>query len=366
MRHLLLSIIATLGLIFYASAQETKWYDPMEGDKCYVGCRIDHPELRDNYHRLPASMQSQLRSAVWSLSQNSAGLTIRFYCNAPSITVKYELEGGTNMHNMAPMGSSGVDLYSMDKNGRERWCAAPSGLIIRRGESRYSYRDLVYEDGNPEGYLYELYLPLYNTVKWVKLGISEGYNLRFVEPDNKKPIIVYGTSIAQGASASRPGMAWTSILKRKFNTPVINLGFSGNGRLEAPIVDHICKVDAAVYILDCIPNMCGMLNTIVPRITEAVEKIRRVSSAPIILAEHCGVPFAESSPKSDEAHNKGNKECRKAYEQLKKQGVKGLYYVSKDDIALTRDGSIDGWHPTDIGMMDYVNAYSKVLKKVLK
>ncbi|MBR6662415.1 MAG: acetylhydrolase, partial [Alistipes sp.] len=200
----------------------------------------------------------------------------------------------------------------------------------------------------------------------LKIGIPEGYALRFVEPDKQKPIIVYGTSIAQGASASRPGLAWTAILKREFDRPVINLGFSGNGRLEAPVVDYICQVDAAIYILDCIPNMCGMLSTIAPRITEAVEKIRKVSSSPIIITEHCGTLHAEASPKSDEAHVLGNKECRKAYEQLKKQGVKGLYYLSKEDIGLSMDASIDGWHPNDVGMFEYAEAYKKVIKKALK
>ena len=367
MRHILLSIIATLGLLNCALAQETKWYDPMEGDVCYIDCRIDHPEVRKNYHRIAESIQPQLRDAVWSLSKNSAGLTIRFYCNAPTITIKYKLENGTNMHNMAPMGSSGVDLYSLDSKGYERWCAAPSGIVIRRGdESRYIYRDLVYNDGNIEGHLYELYLPLYNTVSSLKIGIPEGYALRFVEPDKQKPIIVYGTSIAQGASASRPGLAWTAILKREFDRPVINLGFSGNGRLEAPVVDYICQVDAAIYILDCIPNMCGMLSTIAPRITEAVEKIRKVSSSPIIITEHCGTLHAEASPKSDEAHVLGNKECHKAYEQLKKQCVKGLYYLSKEDIGLSMDASIDGWHPNDVGMFEYAEAYKKVIKKALK
>ena len=367
MRHILLSIIATLGLLNCALAQETKWYDPMEGDVCYIDCRIDHPEVRKNYHRIAESIQPQLRDAVWSLSKNSAGLTIRFYCNAPTITIKYKLENGTNMHNMAPMGSSGVDLYSLDSKGYERWCAAPSGIVIRRGdESRYIYRDLVYNDGNIEGHLYELYLPLYNTVSSLKIGIPEGYALRFVEPDKQKPIIVYGTSIAQGASASRPGLAWTAILKREFDRPVNNLGFSGNGRLEAPVVDYISQVDAAIYILDCIPNMCGMLRTIAPRITEAVEKIRKVSSSPIIITEHCGTLHAEASPKSDEAHVLGNKECRKAYEQLKKQGIKGLYYLSKEDIGLSMDASIDGWHPNDVGMFEYAEAYKKVIKKALK
>ena len=49
---------------------------------------------------------------------------------------------------------------------------------------------------------------------------------------NDKPIVVYGTSITQGACASRPDSHGpNAILGRKLDRPVINLGFSGNGRL---------------------------------------------------------------------------------------------------------------------------------------
>lgn len=367
MRKLFFSIAALLLSATILQAQELKWYDPMEGEVCYVSSRANTSEMGKSYHRFPERMKPLVRDAVWNLSRNSAGLTIKFYCNAPKITVSFDLADGIGLTNMAPMGSSGIDLYAYDKDGNEIWCAAPSGRRLRHGEdNRYYFNDLSYSNAGKEGYLYEMYLPLYNTITGIRIGIPEGSNLRFVEPDKKKPFIVYGSSIAQGASASRPGLAWTAILKREFDTPVINLGFSGNGRLEAPIIDLICEVDAAVYVLDCIPNMCGMLDMIYPRILEAVKKIRKVSSAPIILTEHCGMPHGKSSPKSEESLYAANKECRKAYEALKKQGEKGIYYLSKEDIGLSMESSIDGWHPNDIGMMEYAEAYSKVIRKALK
>lgn len=367
MKRLFLAIAAIILSGITLSAQEMKWYDPMEGDVCYIEGRANTSEMGDSYHRFPPRLKPLVRDAVWSLSRNSTGLTIKFYCNAPKMTVSFDLADGTGLTNMAAMGSSGIDLYAYDKDGREIWCAAPSGRRLRQGkDNRYYFNDLAYSNCGKEGYLYEMYLPLYNTVTSLKIGIPEGYDLRFVEPSKQKPFIVYGSSIAQGASASRAGLAWSSILKRMFKTPVINLGFSGNGRLEAPIIDLICEVDAAVYILDCIPNMCGMPDKIYPRILEAVAKIRKVSSAPIILTEHCGMPHGISSPKSEESLYVANKECRKAYEALKRQGEKGIYYLSKEDIGLSMESSIDGWHPNDIGMMEYAEAYAKVIRKALK
>lgn len=71
----------------------------------------------------------------------------------------------------------------------------------------------------------------------------------------EKPIVVYGTSIAQGGCASRPGMAWPALVGRKLDRPLINLGFSGNGRLEKEVIDLIAEIDAKVYVLDCLPNL---------------------------------------------------------------------------------------------------------------
>ena len=69
--------------------------------------------------------------------------------------------------------------------------------------------------------------------------------------------MVYGTSIAQGGCATRPGLAWTSILARKLDRTVINLGFSGNGRMEKELVSLLAELNPSIYVLDCLPNLTG-------------------------------------------------------------------------------------------------------------
>src|SRR5690606_42059066 len=79
--------------------------------------------------------------------------------------------------------------------------------------------------------------------------------MNFISQGEAKPIVVYGTSITQGACATRPGLAWTNIVGRALPNPIVNLGFSGNGRLEEPILELMKQEEAAVFILDCIPNL---------------------------------------------------------------------------------------------------------------
>ena len=71
--------------------------------------------------------------------------------------------------------------------------------------------------------------------------MPEEHSFSFRPAVQESPIVLYGTSIAQGACASRPAMAWANIVGRKLEHLLINLGFSGNGKLECEIIELICE-----------------------------------------------------------------------------------------------------------------------------
>ena len=50
-----------------------------------------------------------------------------------------------------------------------------------------------------------------------------------------RPIVWYGTSIAQGGVVTRPGMAFTNIIARNLGREVLNFGFSGNGKMTKAV-----------------------------------------------------------------------------------------------------------------------------------
>jgi len=89
-----------------------------------------------------------------------------------------------------------------------------------------------------------------------------------------KPIVFYGTSIVQGAAASRPGMAHPAILGRRLDWSTIDLGFSGNAQCELEIAGLLAELDPAVYVLDPLPNMTAekvaeRLPALIARLREA-------------------------------------------------------------------------------------------------
>src|SRR5690606_35756276 len=102
---------------------------------------------------------------------------------------------------------------------------------------------------------YLFYLPLYNGIESLMIGVPKYTNISPTAPADHKPIVFDGTSIIQGGCASRPGMSTTSILGRKLDREIINLGFSGSGRMEPALARLLAELDPSVYFLDCLPNL---------------------------------------------------------------------------------------------------------------
>ncbi len=153
---------------------------------------------------------------------------------------------------MPATGVSGIDLYSKTIDGKWLWAA---GKFSFKDTITYHFTNLLPNDQHVNNREYTLYLPLYNSVKWMEITVPKAALFKSLPVRKDNPIVVYGTSIAQGACASRPGLAWTNILGRKLDRPVINLAFSGNGKLEKELIELLSEIDASLYVLDCLPNL---------------------------------------------------------------------------------------------------------------
>ncbi len=333
----------------------TAWYDVSQWGVEGKGWT----ETARYYDRLPAKAEGVVRGPVWSLSRDSAGMSVLFETDAAKIQAQYRLRSGrVAMSHMPATGVSGVDLYGRDEQGRWGWI----------GVSRPTAQDVTatLADGLlPGRRTYMLYLPLYNGVESLEIGVPEGAAFEPVAPRSKKPIVYYGTSIAHGACASRPGMAFPSILGRWFDRPVINLAFSGNGRMDPEVADLLAELDASVFVIDCLPNMDGA--AVAERTEPLVRRLREAHpKTPIVLVEdrtYANTPFL---PSRRERHDTSRAALRGAYERLGAAGVKNLTYVEGEAL-LGDDGeaTTDSSHPSDLGMMRMAEALAPVLKPLL-
>ncbi|HTL28364.1 MAG TPA: SGNH/GDSL hydrolase family protein, partial [Tepidisphaeraceae bacterium] len=171
--------------------------------------------------------------------------------------------------------------------------------------------------------------------------------------------------ITQGGVASRPGMAFPAILGRGLNRPMLNFGFSGNGRTEIEVAKFLAEIDGSLFVLDCMANM-GILP--VTERTEAVVKLLREKhpKMPILLLETHPWASGPLTPNHDALRAKKSAELRKAYDNLTSAGVKNLHYRTGDDLIGTDgEGTVDGSHPSDLGMIRYADALEPDLRKLL-
>ena len=353
-----------------------EWWSPTEHGFQVIEGQAWFNELAAPYDRLPKRSANQVAQNIWELSKHSAGLMIRFRSNAEEIKVRYNIndENLISLDHMPTTGVSGLDLYAINSDGMEVWCGADR---IFGDTVTYAFLNLNANDGyHDRGREYRLYLPLYNQVTWMEVGVAKDVYFEPLPVRKEKPIVVYGTSIAQGACTSRPGMSWTSILGRKMDRPLINLGFSGHGTFDMPLIELMSEIEAKIYVLDCLPNLSSInwKNVGIENVQELKERIsigiktlrERQPLIPILLVDHAGYTQAMINEKKRVEFSQANQVQQQIFYELKQKGMKNIFYLTKDEIGLKIDDTVDGLHPTDLGMMKYAVSYEKKLRTILK
>lgn len=351
-------------LLFGTAPAQTVWHNPLEEDQCVIQNQGFVKEIGHSYVRLPDRAREKVPQAVWNLSRNSSGLAIHFYSDASHIEVRYSVEQRRSMDHMPATGVSGVDLYAIDSDGVMTHL---SGQYSFRDTITYTYDAIKSDRNHKMGYEYRLYLPMYNTVKWLEIGVPHGASFKFVPCRREKPIVVYGTSIAQGGCASRPAMAWSNILERRMDRPVINLGFSGNGRLDKGVIEMIGEIDAAAYILDCYPNLTGFeKQEVVRRTVDAVRSLRaRHSSTPIVVTSFSGYPDSHLIESRAATEQRLDEAGREAMRLIEEEGIGNVHYITPEQLSMPDEATVDYVHLTDIGMQRMADTYETVLRKML-
>src|SRR5688572_27441240 len=186
----LLSCISSFGISQDTSKKEEniKYY----GREYFLieGTTISETEKESPYDRLPASYKEKVRPPVWALSKNSAGLSVRFLSNSSLVKVKWLLLNDSKMNHMAETGIKGVDLYC-NVNG--------SWKYINTGRpSEKENEALLVSTLSPAMREFRLFLPLYDGITRLEIGIDSLATIKKPGAQKYLPIVFYGTSITQG------------------------------------------------------------------------------------------------------------------------------------------------------------------------
>lgn len=366
----LLSIAGSMALLFgcssTASAQDykpaLKYVDAQE-------LRIINKGWEDTgrkYGRIPTYLQDSVRDVLWERSQCSSGIAVRFATNSSRIGVKYQLLWNTHMLHMADTGLKGTDLYILE--GDSVWRHVNTN---RPNADKNKMCEKIYVENMDEGMReYMIYMPLYDGVEdlWVAVDsnaiITPGnYNII----DSNKKIIAYGTSILQGGCASRSGMAATNIISRALNCEVVNIGISGEGKMDYCMARAMAQIpDADVFLIDPIPNCTEMMcDTLTYDFINIIRKAR--PDIPIVMVEGPIYPYARYDKTLGAYLPRKNEAFRRNYEKLMAENPNNLYYVDCVNLdGVEDDGTVDGIHLTDLGFKYYAEKIIPVLQPLIE
>jgi lysophospholipase L1-like esterase len=317
------------------------YYEPSEG----------------RFRRLPNYVAEKVNDGVKNLATNTAGGRIRFITNSPYIAIKVVLPHATFFSHMALAGVAGFDLY-VKENGR--YTSKKTFLPPYNFEDSY---EGVYDfTGEACERDITLNFPLYNQVYQLYIGIKEGSVLK-AAPEYKydKPIVYYGSSITQGGCASRPGNAYQGIITRKFDVDHVNLGFSGNGKAEKPIVDYIAGLDMQVFVMDYDHNAPNpeYLRETHSRFFNIIRE--KNPELPILILTCPRYTMTDIWRTRQEI-------IKETYDAAVARGDKNVYilYGSEFFSEIGNEYSVDDTHPTDEGFYYMAKAIAPTLKKMLE
>jgi len=373
MKFFLLIVISSFSILSFSQPSETIKTDSTityHGRQHFLieGTAISDSLKESPYDRLPISYKEKVREPIWDLSKASAGITVRFHSNSTSINLKWTVLNDLDMSHMAATGIKGIDLYTK-YNNKWRYVTTAGALVgLKTYQNKSIPADSINEyelikNMTPEFREYKLFLPLYDGVTKLEVGIDSAASIEKATPSSEKPIVFYGTSITQGGCASRPGMAHTNIISRKLDVDCINYGFSGNGRMETPIVELISEIDARFYVIECLQNMDS--EQVKERVKPLVDIIRTNHPyTPIVLVENMMYTMAFLNQTLETRLIEENTSLKNEYDKIIKNGTPNIFYIKDNkEFLVDNEGTVDGVHLTDLGFKRYADYLIENFKK---
>ena len=308
-------------------------------------------ENQGSYERLPISAYPKLSMALAELSRHNSGGFIRFQTNSSLLYIECELLSCNDMNHFPRVGVSGLDIYC-DGSYIESVSGPGEQMVLQKeiSLSKDGMMDIL------------IYFPLYNGLKYLKIGIQEQAVLEKAKPMTyEKPVVFYGSSITQGGCASRPGNCYTNLLSRWLDTKIVNLGFSGNAKGEPEMAERISEIDMSVFVMDYDYNSD----------TEELAR-NHYPFYRIIREKHPDLPIIMISKANQPVSipvNRGDEIIYTTYHRAKAEGDTNVYFLSGETFykEYGKDTcTVDNCHPNDLGFFCMAKAIQPLLSELLE
>jgi hypothetical protein len=354
MRKGILTLALACIVALSATAQKLHFVDARElGIHGYTQKSDKYPYYRYDY--TPYGFEK----GVVSHAKKSTGLYVVFKTNSSQISASWENVPHRMGDNMTGITQHGLDLY-IKKNGE--WKFASVGRVSTLPEKNKRTKSLIKNmaEGEKECLLY---LPLWCELKSLKIGIDEGAEIKGLPSPFRHKVVVHGSSITHGASASRPGLTYPALLTRNLGIDFVNFGFSGLCKMQPQFLSFLKQCEADAFLFDAFSN--STLTQVESRLEDFVAELTKAHPGKplIFLQSPCDLDSRFDTKKYDRRASINNK-AEQIMKQLCKQ-YKDVYFLSVENV-LGVDGTVDNSHPTDLGFYRFVKAYQPKIAKILK
>ncbi|MBQ8510745.1 MAG: SGNH/GDSL hydrolase family protein [Clostridia bacterium] len=310
---------------------------------------------QDHYIRIPQSVAAATSDNVKGLNNCTAGGRVRFVTSSSYVAIKCVTTSSAKMTNMCLIGSSGFDMYTK-RNGRETF----AGIFTPTYDYKEGYAAIRPILNNPQKGEREITInfPLYSGCVELYIGLDENATLSR-HPDYKyeKPVVYYGSSITQGGCASRPGMAYESIIARRLDGNYVNLGFSGSAKAEDAMIEYLASLDYSVFVSDYdhnAPNAEHLQNT-----HEKLYKAIRAAHPDVPVVFVTKPDFWLTTPDCMQRRDI----IYTTYNNARQRGEKVLFVdgYSLFEGEMREECTVDGCHPNDLGMARMADVIGKAV-----
>ena len=353
MRRLLATLILAVSVVGSAFAQ--RWVDATKlGIHGYTKQTDKSP-----YYRFDHTPYEGFNKTIQNYSKFPTGLYLVFKTNSSKISAHWSNAKRRIGDNMSGISQLGLDLY-IKRDGKWRFAAV--GRVSTLPDKTERTRTLIENlaEGEKECLLY---LPGWCELTKLEIGVDEGATIEGLPTPFRHKVIVHGSSITHGASASRPAMNYPALLSRNLGIDFVNFGFSGQCKMQPQFLEFLKSCEADAFVFDAFSNPTQL--EIQERLDNFVEEL---------VKAHPGKPliFIQSPIDLDSNFDTVRYARRlshiatvtKMMTALAKR-YKDVYFL-EEPYVLGTDATIDNSHPTDLGFDRFLKAYQPKIAKILK
>ncbi|MBE6485728.1 MAG: hypothetical protein E7Z85_02660 [Methanosphaera stadtmanae] len=181
------------------------------------------------------------KSLYDSFKKTSSGNRLCFSTSSRKILLKVKLNNVEEYPNIVDWNTKGFDVYEVN-NG-----IYYHKTVFAPFKENNIFSEIIHNKPNSQ---LCVFLPNFSNIEKLLIGIEKDSELKSVKyPNEENPIIFYGNTTTQGASASRSGNSYPNIISRKKNMDMITFIHKDNENEYSLIKSLIQSKNSNIVLL---------------------------------------------------------------------------------------------------------------------